>query len=261
MGGFDASTLEAFGDAVGGFDTVADPGQARRFVEARLTEGIDYLKIVVDDGVVHGARLPALTPQIVAALVEAAHTNGLTTIAHAITIREATIALDAGIDGLAHVYADAVPEDPAGHELAARIAAQGVFVVTTLAYFEAITGQTEAADHALPGCADNAVHAARTLHQVGVPLLAGTDANPFAPVHGAAMHRELALLTEAGLSNEEALAAATSVPARHFGLADRGHVAPGLRADLLLVDGDPTSDITATAAIAEVWRRGTRQPR
>ncbi|WP_433352969.1 amidohydrolase family protein [Microtetraspora malaysiensis] len=207
MAGFDASTLEAFGDAVGGFDTVADPGQAKRFVEARLTEGIDYLKIVVDDGAVHGARLPALTRQIVAALVEAAHANGLTTIGHA------------------------------------------------------ITGQAEAADHALPGCADNAVHAARTLHQAGVSLLAGTDANPFAPVHGAAMHRELALLTEAGLSNVEALTAATSVPARHFGLADRGHVAPGLRADLLLVDGDPTRDITATAAIAEVWRRGVRQSR
>lgn len=261
MAGFDASTLEAFGDAVGGFDTVADRGQARRFVEARLAEGIDYLKIVVDDGAVHGARLPALTPQVVAALVEAAHDNGLLTIAHAITAREVAIALDAGVDGLAHVFADAGPDDPVGYDLAARVATQGVFVVTTLAYFEAITGQAGAADHALPGCAENAVHAARILHQAGVPLLAGTDANPFAPVHGAAMHRELALLTEAGLGNEEALAAATSVPARHFRLTDRGRVAPGLRADLILVDGDPTRDIAATAAIAEVWRRGVRRPR
>ncbi|MER5268365.1 amidohydrolase family protein [Actinosynnema sp. NPDC002837] len=261
MAGFDASTLEAFGDAVGGFDTIADRGQARRFVEARLAEGIDYLKIVVDDGAVHGARLPALTPQVVAALVEAAHDNGLLTIAHAITAREVAIALDAGVDGLAHVFADAGPDDPVGYDLAARVATQGVFVVTTLAYFEAITGQAGAADHALPGCAENAVHAARILHQAGVPLLAGTDANPFAPVHGAAMHRELALLTEAGLGNEEALAAATSVPARHFRLTDRGRVAPGLRADLILVDGDPTRDIAATAAIAEVWRRGVRRPR
>ncbi|MEU3454554.1 amidohydrolase family protein [Micromonospora sp. NPDC006766] len=261
MAGFDASTREAFGDAVGAFDTVANPAQAKRFVEARLAEGIDYLKIVVDDGAVHGAELPALTPEVVAALVEAAHANGLQTIAHAITAREVAIALDAGIDGLAHVYADAGPDDPAGYELARRIAAHDVFVVTTLAYFEAITGQVGAADHALPGCADNTVHAARTLHRAGVPLLAGTDANPFAPVHGAAMHRELALLTEAGLSNEEALAAATSVPARHFGLADRGRIAPGLRADLVLVDGDPTHDIAAISSIADVWRRGVRQPR
>jgi imidazolonepropionase-like amidohydrolase len=261
MGGLDASTLDAFGDAVGPFDTVADSGQAKEFVAARLAEGVDYLKIVVDDGAVHGARLPVLAPEVVAALVEAAHAAGLTTIAHAITAREVTIALDAGIDGLAHVFADAGPGDPAGSELAARIAAQGVFVVTTLAYFEAISGQVGAADHAHPGSAGNAIHAARTLHRAGVPLLAGTDANPFAPAHGTAMHRELVLLAEAGLSTEEALAAATSVPARHFGLTDRGRIAPGLRADLVLVHGDPTRDITATGNVVEVWRRGVRQPR
>ncbi|GIJ26720.1 amidohydrolase [Micromonospora qiuiae] len=261
MAGLDASTLDGFGDAVGAFDTIADPSQAARFVEARLAEGIDYLKIVIDDGAVHGARLPVLTPEIVAALVEAAHAAGLMSIAHAVTTREVTIALDAGIDGLAHVYADADAGDPVGSELADRIAAQGVFVVTTLAYFEAISGQAGAADHARPGSADNSVHAARALHRAGVPLLAGTDANPFAPIHGAAMHRELALLTEAGLSAEEALAAATSGPARHFGLTDRGRIAGGLRADLVLVEGDPTRDITATSDIVDVWRRGVRQPR
>jgi imidazolonepropionase-like amidohydrolase len=60
----------------------------------------------------------------------------------------------------------------------------------------------------------------------------------------------------AGLSPVEALAAATS--ARWFGLTGRGRIAPGLRADLLLVDGDPGADITATRNIAAVWRGGTR---
>ncbi|MFI9811192.1 amidohydrolase family protein [Saccharothrix variisporea] len=260
MGGIDQA--DAFGgDAVGAFDTIADPGQAEAFVRARLAEGADYLKIVVDDGAVHGTRLPALAPETVTAVVEAAHAAGLMTIAHAITAREVAIALDAAVDGLAHVYADAEPEDPAGFELAERIAAQGVFVVTTLAYFEAISGQVGAVDHAHPGNLRNAVHAARVLHRAGVPLLAGTDANPFAPLHGAALHRELVLLTEAGLSAVEALAAATSVPARHFGLTDRGRIAPGLRADLVLVQGDPTRDVSATGEIVEVWRRGVRQAR
>lgn len=262
MTAIDESAIEAFGDAVGSFDTVADASHAERFVEARLAEGVDYLKIVIDDGAVHGAQLPALTPDIVAALVEAAHAAGLRTIAHAMTAREVTIALDAGVDGLAHVYSDAGPDDSTGHELAARAAAQGVFVVSTLAYFEAIAEQAAGAvEHAVPGSAANAVHAARTLHLAGVPLLAGTDANPFAPVHGASMHRELALLTQAGLTNEEALSAATSVPARYFGLTDRGRIAPGLRADLVLVDGDPTRDISATRSVVDVWRRGVRQAR
>lgn len=251
------TALASFGDAVGPFDTVASADQAKEFVAARLAEGSDYLKVVVDDGTVHGTDLPVLAPEVVTALVEAAHAAGLTVIAHALTAAEVEIALDAGVDGLAHVWADAGPRT-AG--LAARIAAQGVFVVSTLVYFEVIS-QQGAADHVVRGSADNAVHVARTLHQAGVPLLAGTDATPFAPMHGESLHRELTLLTRAGLTNEEALAAATSLPASHFGLTDRGRIAPGLRADLVLVDGDPTEDIATTSSIVDVWRRGVRQER
>ena len=60
------------------------------------------------------------------------------------------------------------------------------------------------------------------------------------------LHQELLLLTECGLSNEEALRAATSSPARKFGLVDRGRIETGRRADLLLVKGDPSKDIRAT---------------
>jgi len=76
--------------------------------------------------------------------------------------------------------------------------------------------------------------------------------------HGVSIHRELELLVQAGLSSKAALAAATSVPADHFGLEDRGRIAPGLRADLLLVEGDPTEDITATRKIVGVWKEGVK---
>jgi hypothetical protein len=75
------------------------------------------------------------------------------------------------------------------------------------------------------------------------------------------MHRELELLVDAGLTPLEALRAATSLPARHFGLADRGRIAVGMRADLLLVRGDPSADITATRAIEGVWKGGVRADR
>jgi hypothetical protein len=64
------------------------------------------------------------------------------------------------------------------------------------------------------------------------------------------------LLVQAGYTPAEALTAATSVPARSFGLMDRGRIAPGLRADLLLVKGDPTQDITATRDIVTIWKTG-----
>ncbi|MFE7130872.1 amidohydrolase family protein [Streptomyces sp. NPDC057638] len=183
-------------------------------------------------------------------------------VAHAITAAETAVALDAGVDGLTHVWVDREPGDPMSRRLAKRVRDQGAFVVTTLAYFEAITaGRPPAGGCGHRGEYAHAVGALRALHRAGVPLLAGTDATPFAPAHGSGLHRELRLLTEAGLDAEEALAAATSVPAHRFGLADRGRVAVGRRADLLLVDGDPTTDIGAVAAITAIWRRGVRLTR
>ena len=69
------------------------------------------------------------------------------------------------------------------------------------------------------------------------------------------------LLVRAGLRPAEALASATSVPARAFRLADRGRIAPGMRADLLLVRGDPTADIKATRNIVGVWKQGIKLDR
>ncbi|MFN2565433.1 MAG: CIA30 family protein, partial [Gemmatimonadaceae bacterium] len=90
----------------------------------------------------------------------------------------------------------------------------------------------------------------------GVRILAGTDAPNLGTAHGVSMHRELELLVEAGLTPTTALTAATSAPAEAFGLRDRGRIAPGMRADLVLVEGNPTTDIRATRAIAGVWKAG-----
>ena len=89
-------------------------------------------------------------------------------------------------------------------------------------------------------------------------ILAGTDCDNPGTAHGASIHRELSLLVAAGLSPREVLAAATSETALAFGLSDRGRIAPGCRADILLVEGDPTEDITNTRRISSVWKRGHR---
>ncbi|MFB6820568.1 amidohydrolase family protein [Streptomyces virginiae] len=244
-------------------DFVTDPERAADFVKARLAEGSDFLKLVIDDGTVHGAALPVMSPTVAAALTAAAHAAGLPVVAHAVTAADVVTALDAGVDGLAHVWADLAPRDPVCARLARRVRDRGVFVVSTLAYFEAVDAQGAGAATCVPaGRYPAAVGALRALREAGVPLLAGTDATPFAPAHGSGLHRELALLVQdGGLSPREALAAATALPARHFGLADRGRIAPGLRADLLLVEGDPTREVSALGAIVDVWRRGVRQPR
>ena len=87
-------------------------------------------------------------------------------------------------------------------------------------------------------------------------ILAGTDAPNPGTGFGISMHGELRLLERAGLSAAEALAAATGVAADAFGVEDRGRLAPGRIADLLLVAGDLESELSRSAAIAGVWKDG-----
>ena len=84
---------------------------------------------------------------------------------------------------------------------------------------------------------------------------------PGSVLPGVGLHRELALLVAAGLTPTEALVAATSAAADAFRLAGRGRLRRGARADLVLVDGDPTATIGATRAIVAVWKDGRRVSR
>jgi imidazolonepropionase-like amidohydrolase len=97
----------------------------------------------------------------------------------------------------------------------------------------------------------------RMLHAAGVPILAGTDAgNPFV-IPGYALHHELALLVEAGLTPLAALQAATVNPARFFGATDSlGTVSAGNLADLVLLDANPLDDIRNSRRIRAVIVNG-----
>ncbi len=103
---------------------------------------------------------------------------------------------------------------------------------------------------------EGANQAVRQLKAARVPILAGTDVGNPGTAQGASMHGELELLVRAGLTPVEALRAATEAPAAAFHLDDRGRIAPGKRADLVLVNGDPTTDIRLTRDIAAVWKAG-----
>jgi hypothetical protein len=228
-------------------------------------------------------KLPTLSKSDLTALIAAARKRGKLAVVHISTLTGAREAIDAGADALVHIFADVMPDAGFG----AFVAAHHAFVVPTLTVNESTTGvgsgtslNTDA--HLAPYLnademtnlktsfpkakslsLDNAFAAVRQLKAAGVPILAGTDAPNPGTAHGASMHRELELLVKSGLTPVEALTAATSSPAKQFKLTDRGRIAAGLRADLLLVDGDPTTDILATRNIAGIWKNGTpldRQP-
>jgi imidazolonepropionase-like amidohydrolase len=108
-----------------------------------------------------------------------------------------------------------------------------------------------------PSCVGS-TEAVNQLFKAGVPLLAGTDAPGPGTTYGASLLREVEHLTKAGLSPVAALAAATSVPARVFRFNDRGQIKPGMRADLVLVQGDPSKEIRDIRNIVAIWKRGVR---
>jgi imidazolonepropionase-like amidohydrolase len=261
--------------------TLTRPDEAQAWVDARLAEGSDYVKIVIEDGSAVGAKRPTLSRETVAALCKAAHARGKLAVVHVTSLDSARLALEVGADGLVHIFADVMPPPDFG----SGVAGHRAFVVPTLGVLRSVFGKANGleTDEALapflapdaranltatfrlrgkgPADAAAAFAAVRQLNDAGVPILAGTDAPNPGTTHGASLHGELALFVEAGLTPVQALAAATSTPARVFGLADRGQIAPGRRADLVLVDGDPSSDITATRRIAGVWRGGVKLDR
>jgi imidazolonepropionase-like amidohydrolase len=260
--------------------TLSSPGEAQAFVDARIAEGSDFIKIVLEAGG-HGAgAMNSLDIATATALIEAAHRRGKLAVVHVSTEKDARAALDAGADALVHLFMGAAPDATAVDSLARLAKRKNAFVIPTFTVMESMAGVR---GDDLLGDADLAALVERegattlkarygqqarpqllampkavtaALARAGVPILAGTDAGNAGTLYGISMHRELAALVEAGLTPSAALAAATSAPAAAFRLGRRGCIATGCKADLLLVEGDPTRDITATRRIVEVWKDG-----
>ena len=262
--------------------TLSSPAEAQAWVEARIAEGSDYIKIVIDDASAYGGHRPTLDKETLKAVIDAAHKRGKIAVVHIGTQQDARVAIEAGADGLAHLFADSAPAPDFGKFVATHHA----FIVPTLTVLESVsgvpTGESLTNDpHLTPYLTGDDIanlkrsfpkfhtnlsekYAEQTIVQLKaahVPVLAGTDAPNPGTSHGVSIHRELELLVRSGLTTQEALAAATSVPATTFRLDDRGVIAPGKRADLLLVKGDPTQDISAMRDIVSVWKLGVEDDR
>jgi len=96
----------------------------------------------------------------------------------------------------------------------------------------------------------------KTLHEAGVNIAFGSDSGVGLRVAGAAEHRELVLLVESGFTPLQAIAIATSKSAAAMKLEDRGTLAAGKLADLVVLDADPIAQIDNTRKIHAVWHRG-----
>ncbi|KAI9289222.1 putative hydrolase [Umbelopsis sp. AD052] len=222
---------------------VQNTDEAKLFVSKRVAEGSDYIKIICD--------IPGPEQDVVNTLVAEAHRHGKLTIAHAATVGPFEMAQIAKVDMITHVPLDnALPK-----EYVDRMVADKCISVPTLVMMEGIAKLRGIGQY------EHSRNSVTALYKAGAAILAGTDANsrphsPFNVQHGESLHRELELLVEAGLSNLDALKAATSLPAQYFGLTDRGAIELGRRADLVLIGGDPLQDISATRLLKRIWCAG-----
>jgi imidazolonepropionase-like amidohydrolase len=259
---------------------------ARQSIRDMAARKADLVKIWLDDA---GKSLPAkVKPEVYSAVIDEAHKNGLRVAAHIYDLDDAKAIVRAGVDIIAH----GVRDKPVDAEFIEMMKTGSVWYIATMVlddsnfvfaeqpswirepFFQralhpavrtllddpAYRERTLAA----PGTAKNRAAVAtnkqnlKALFDAGVRIGFGSDSGVGLRIPGVAEHRELALMIEAGLTPTQAITVATTNAAALLKLDDRGALVAGKLADLVVLDGDPTTDIAHTKKIHAVWHRGKK---
>lgn len=253
--------------------------EARAFVSARKSEGSEILKIVFDTSTAdiggQPTAMPTLRLDTVKALVNEGRAQGLPIAVHTGGCDDLRTMASTRPDVLAHGCAV-----PTGDPLPSQIAASGAYFNPTLAvqlrpcgleYWIPMVADAEIAkrlteeererlgkdrhDHDT-ACSEGRLRLVRESAARAVKLIAGPDSpNRRIPI-GASLLAELDLFVQAAVPIEHVLASATSHPAAAYRVPDRGRIAKGMRADLLLVEGDVRTNPRALWHTRKVWRNG-----
>ena len=220
-----------------------------RAVRSQIAAGADVIKLYGDYRWRGGEESrPTFSLAELRAAVEAAHDAGRSVAIHTATPEGMRRAIEAGADTIEHGYGGTP-------QIFAAMAARGVALCPTLAAADAVARYAgwNGAEPAPPGVIASRAGFAQA-RKAGVLLCAGGDVGVFAHGDNA---RELELMVAGGMTAAEAMIAVTSGNARAFHLGDRvGAIKPGMVADLVAVDGDPTSRIAAARAVVMVMKGG-----
>jgi imidazolonepropionase-like amidohydrolase len=273
--------------------TPESPDQARSQVRGLRKAGVDGVKIVYDDlSYVTSRQRPMLKAEVVAAIIDEAHKQGLKAYVHAPVLEYAKEVLRSGADGLVH----AIISDPVDDEFISLLKKNRAVYITTHAIFESVAdiggwarreaafddrgfipkevfevGMNPANVREWEARWDKLSYAKarlpimranlKKLNDSDIPVILGSDTSSAGSgtgvVLGLASQLELTLLVEAGLTPQEAIEAATLKAARMIGLEDElGSVEPGKLADLVILDADPLADIGNVRTIYRVIKGG-----
>ena len=250
----------------------------RAEVRKLLKEGADYIKIVASGGSTRTSdpNRASYTVAELAAMTDEARRHGKLTAAHCTSAQSIQNCLDAGVDMIIHC----IFTEPDGTyhfrpDLVERLVAAKAWVNPTLYVMKAgierqreareregrLTPELETQFEAARRALDVRVDAVRQMSEAGVLMTAGSDSpwGWYAP--GEFVH-EIHMLAQAGLSYSEAIVAGTAGAADSIGVgAVAGRLLAGRPADVLVVRGDPTRDITALWNTLDVYQSGHRVAR
>ena len=292
-GVIDGPTIYTAGPHIGRYRPLS-PDEAERLVVEQHDAGYDLIKV-------YSSSPGDWSREAYERVIATAKARGIAVTGHAPRNLPFDVVLEVGSQSMSHteelLYTHFKNLDEARvPALAEKAAARGLWLMTSFATFEGIArqwGKPDAVEHELGLDSARYLHPdlvriwrhensyvrrrdagewieaalkfhhvlIKALHDAGVGLMTGTDAPLPVMMPGVSMHREIAILTEAGLTPYQALRAATRNPGDYMhdavGRPERfGRVAPGYRADLLLLSGNPLADLSVLGRPLGVMARG-----
>ncbi len=230
---------------------VVTADQASRRARQQLADGADGVKLFA--GAIVGGEIEVLPMDvdIARAIVAEAHRTGKPAFAHPTDVRGLEISIDSGVNVLAHTTPFSGPWDA---DMVKRLRAADMALIPTLTLFESELRRENAPDEVVQRFVDHSTQQVRVFAQAGGTVLFGTDVDFIAEVD---TRREFELMALAGLDWRQILATLTTAPAERFGYGDdRGRVAVGLRADLVVLGTDPAQAITGFSDVRFTIRDG-----
>jgi imidazolonepropionase-like amidohydrolase len=221
----------------------ATPDAARRTVRRNLSSGADLTKLFTGSWVERGHVLP-MPLDVAKAAVEESHLNGKLVFAHPSNLAGVRVAIDSGVDVLAHAADDTRGVDQA---LLAQAVHKNMAMIPTLKMFAStVTTDSHYMD---PICAE-----VQQFHALGGQLIFGTDVGYMTDY---STDLEFVELGRSGLDSKDVLAMLTTNPSARMGVSNaKGTVTPGKLADLTILSGDPAQDLTNFARVKMVIRSG-----
>ena len=229
---------------------VATAEQAIARVRAQGGAGAQGVKIFT--GAIVGGEVGVLPMDLslARAIVAAADARGMPVFAHPTNDAGLAVAIDSGADILAHVTPETGPWSAARVR---TLVSRRMAVTPTLALFRVEGRRAGNSDAAIEGTLRVAQQQVGAFARAGGQILFGTDIG-YTPEYDT--REELRLLHGAGLDWRAILTSLTTAPASRFGRADRGRLAAGMAADIVLLDGDPTRDVAALSRVRCTFRAG-----